>query len=318
MDIHICKCYRHRMITFHDCSQHVNKIQSKNNSQDNERYKAYTKLEETYYSVSVSNRAKYSTKSELVSALQKKYFQDDTYSQYDYNEKDAMLLNEMNMTLYGCLNSGGNVNDPHLRGNVRDSSESEKQLYNRKMVNVQIGNLLSSGGINTDLLGNSKLKFSIDPYDFSLKVSGVDDEKISDQIEKILNSGNNSKELFYHILHSNSSGMSENVLKKYRVMRDFKDVTGEDIRNYTQSGTSLVNSDGMNALDVYRTALKTSNTVPTEYKSDAYNYFKDNLEALLEEDFSSIPDMDLSIGYQNGTLQDLSNDIMNATFDVSV
>lgn len=55
------------------------------------RYKAYTKLEETYYSVSVSNRAKYSMKSELVSALHKKYFQDDTYSQYDYSEKGAML-----------------------------------------------------------------------------------------------------------------------------------------------------------------------------------------------------------------------------------
>lgn len=44
------------------------------------------------------------------------------------------------MTLYGCLNGGGNVNDSHLSENVRDLSDSDKQSYNRKMVNIQIGN----------------------------------------------------------------------------------------------------------------------------------------------------------------------------------
>lgn len=126
--------------------------------------------------------------------------------------------------------------------------------------------------------GNAKLKFSIGPYDFSLKVLGTNDNAVSEQIEKILNFGENSKELFYYILHSYSSGISENVLKKYRVMKDFQDVTRQDIRSYIQSGNELINEDGENALDVYQSALKTSDTVPTAYKSDAYEHFKNNLE----------------------------------------
>jgi len=45
-----------------------------------------------------------------------------------------MYENELKMTLFGCLNGGGNVNDPHIDGAVCDPTESEQKSYNRQMV----------------------------------------------------------------------------------------------------------------------------------------------------------------------------------------
>ncbi len=51
----------------------INEISSNNKRQNSDAYKAYCKLEETYYNLSVANREKYDTKDELVAALSKKY-----------------------------------------------------------------------------------------------------------------------------------------------------------------------------------------------------------------------------------------------------
>ncbi|MEZ3472283.1 MAG: DUF4885 domain-containing protein, partial [Lachnospiraceae bacterium] len=63
-------------------------------------------------------------------------------------------------------------------------------------------------------------------------------------------------------------------------------------------------------------ALKTSDAVPAQFKGTAYNVFEENIKKLLAEGFYRIPDLNLSIGYKDGMLQDLSNaDIMHNRFD---
>ena len=290
-------------------------VKSNNRDPESERYKAFEKLEDTYYAMGVRNRAKYTTVSQVYAALSEKY-SSDYYKQFSELEVTAMYDNELHMTLYGCLNGGGNLDDPHLKGEVRDVTEKQAHEYNRKTINMQLCNIFGNAGIDNAMLSKYNMTFSIDPYNYSLKVSGVDDAGLTAMLEKLLNKDHNARELFYHIMHSNRASISDYAKAKYHTLNSFASVTGQDPRQYRQTEAGLVNDRGENILDVYREALKTSDAVPAQFKGTAYNVFEENIKKLLAEGFYRIPDLNLSIGYKDGMLQDLTNvDIMHNRFD---
>ncbi len=290
-------------------------VKSNNRDPESERYKAFEKLEDTYYAMGVRNRAKYTTVSQVYAALSEKY-SSDYYKQFSELEVTAMYDNELEMTLFGCLGGGGNLDDPHLKGEVRDVTEKQAHEYNRKTINMQLCNIFGNAGIDSTMLSKYNMTFSIDPYDYSLKVSGVDDAGLTAMLEKLLNKDHNARELFYHIMHSNRASISDYAKAKYHTLNSFASVTGQDPRQYRQTEAGLVNDRGENILDIYREALKTSDAVPAQFKGTAYNVFEENIRKLLAEGFYRIPDLNLSIGYKDGMLQDLSNaDIMHNRFD---
>jgi hypothetical protein len=290
-------------------------VKSNNRDPESERYKAFEKLEDTYYAMGVRNRAKYTTVSQVYAALSEKY-SSDYYKQFSELEVTAMYDNELEMTLFGCLGGGGNLDDPHLKGEVRDVTEKQAHEYNRKTINMQLCNIFGNAGIDSAMLSKYNMTFSIDPYDYSLKVSGVDDAGLTAMLEKLLNKDHNARELFYHIMHSNRASISDYAKTKYHTLNSFASVTGQDPRQYRQTEAGLVNDRGENILDIYREALKTSDAVPAQFKGTAYNVFEENIKKLLAEGFYRIPDLNLSIGYKDGMLQDLSNaDIMHNRFD---
>ena len=295
----------------------TDEIKSKNYSQNSDAYKAYCKLEENYYSASVSNRSKYRDVNELSSALGQKYLFNPAYNGYTYSERRAMYENELEMTMYGCLSGGGNVNDPRLSGAVCEPSVEDKLSYNRQMVNLQFQNILSNIGISLGSLDNITL--TIEPFEYQLKVSGIENKELIQQLEEALNKDNNSNQLFFHILHNCSTNISDEVRTKYRILKDFQNVTGLDLRGFQQVEGVLINTEGKNALDVYKEALKTTSTVPNEFKGNAYSYFKSLLEKISSQRFSDIPDLNLSIGYKAGRLFDISNEnVQKDTFNVIV
>ena len=290
-------------------------VKSNNRDPESERYKAFEKLEDTYYAMGVRNRAKYTTVSQVYAALSEKY-SSDYYKQFSELEVTAMYDNELEMTLFGCLGGGGNLDDPHLKGEVRDVTEKQAHEYNRKTINMQLCNIFGNAGIDSAMLSKYNMTFSIDPYDYSLKVSGVDDAGLTAMLEKLLNKDHNARELFYHIMHSNRASISDYAKAKYHTLNSFASVTGQDPRKYRQTEAGLVNDRGENILDIYREALKTSDAVPAQFKGTAYNVFEENIRKLLAEGFYRIPDLNLRIGYKDGMLQDLPNeDIMHNSFD---
>ena len=290
-------------------------VKSNNRDPESERYKAFEKLEDTYYAMGVRNRAKYTTVSQVYAALSEKY-SSDYYKQFSELEVTAMYDNELEMTLFGCLGGGGNLDDPHLKGEVRDVTEKQPHEYNRKTINMQLCNIFGNAGIDSAMLSKYNMTFSIDPYDYSLKVSGVDDAGLTAMLENLLNKDHNARELFYHIMHSNRASISDYAKTKYHTLNSFASVTGQDPRQYRQTETGLVNGRGENILDIYREALKTSDAVPAQFKGTAYNVFEENIKKLLAEGFYRIPDLNLRIGYKDGILQDLPNeDIMHNSFD---
>ena len=50
--------------------------------------------------------------------------------------------------------------------------------------------------------------------------------------------------------------------------------------------------------------METTNSIQTQFKGAAFEFFSGNLQALMAKDFASIPDMNLQIGFSNGELQD--------------
>ena len=274
------------------------RIKSNNRNRESELYKALCKLEEDYQGAAVANRARYKDVDSLKQALADKYLFGDAYSQYDATQRRAMYDNELGMTMFGTC---GNMNDPRLEGPVKADTSSEQAAYNRKMVNMQINTIFSNAGLAVNSLG--KMTFSIDPFRHNLTVSGVDDRTAS-LVEQLLNKDNNSVELFYHILQSNRSRIDESVMDKYRALRNFKEITGEDLRTYSQTENGFVDSNGRNALDVYKKALETTDSIPSQFKGSALEVFSGNLQTFTEKDFASIPDMDLQIGFSDGKLQD--------------
>ena len=279
------------------------KIQSNNHNPESELCQAFLKLEETYYAVSVSNREKYKTEDALKQALAEKYLTGSAYSQYSRTERQAMYQNELNMSLFGC--SSFNLNDPHLNGPVMGETDEERAEYNRQRVNTQINSILANAQIDTGSLG--KITFFIEPYNHTLSVAGVENPDTAAAIESLLNEGRNATELFYHIFKSNYFGLAEDIKTKYRLIQDFKNITGLDLRLFHQTENGLENDSGQNALDLYREGLKTTGSVPAAYKGVAYDLFAEKI-TLLGENFANIPEMPLSIDFENGQLQDTAFD----------
>ncbi len=284
----------------------TDKIKTTNNNPDSDTFKAYEKLEEVYYSASVGNRSKCSTVSEVYSLLNKKYYsKNSAYSGYSKTEKEAMYHNELSMTLYGCIGSVGSFNtfeDPHLDGPICEENDSSKKAYNSKMVSIQFSNVLKNAGIDLDLFKNSGFSFSISPVSFLLTVSGVEDEEIASKIEEALNSDRNSLKLFYYLMKEKSNSITEAVKTKYRAMQQFYNITGQDLRNYTQTKDGFYNEQGGNALDIYKEALRTSTAVPSIYKGVSYSYFSELLSKIPQNKFDSIPDLILNGTYKDGVV----------------
>ena len=75
-----------------------------------------------------------------------------------------------------------NLKDLNSINGIVDSVE--KRAFDRDMVNEQFQQLLNKYGIS--IPKDSNLKFTIEPYDYKVTVSGLDDKNLSSLIEDVL------------------------------------------------------------------------------------------------------------------------------------
>ncbi len=95
----------------------------------------------------------------------------------------------------GCLRKAQSYDfrDAAFRGetlNGEIQGENEK-VFQRGQVNQQIGVLFHRNHIQ--IPEGANLTFTISPIDYLLKVSGIDDKELTQQIEAVLNSGKTAK-----------------------------------------------------------------------------------------------------------------------------
>ncbi len=212
----------------------------------------------------------------------------------------------------GWANSGigghYNSNDAAFRHEKRydPTQESvEKKILNRQKVNEQLQDLFSKNGIS--IPKNTNLTFTIDPNNFKLVVSGSKDESLMKQIEDLLNTTNNTRELFFHIMKSrndDSTQFTPDSLAKFHLVNQIKTVTGYNLKDLSIVNGQFITDNGANIFDLYKEELL-KNPYTAENARIAASHYGAQLFDLAKNGFDSIPDLVLSIGYQNGSLQDI-------------
>ncbi|KML09679.1 cation efflux system [Bacillus safensis] len=222
-------------------------------------------------------------------------------------EREAAYIMEMS---WARNNKGGqyDFNDAIFRNEKRydPTQESvEKKILNRQKVNEQLQDLFSKNGIT--IPKNTNLTFTIDPNNFKLVVSGSTDESLMKQIEDLLNTTNNTRELFFHIMKSrndDSIQFTPDSLAKFHLVNQIKTVTGYNLKDLSIVNGQFVTDNGANIFDLYKEELL-KNPYTAENARIAASHYGAQLFELAKNGFDSIPDLVLSIGYQNGSLQDI-------------
>ncbi|MEK4688004.1 DUF4885 family protein [Bacillus sp. FSL M8-0256] len=226
-------------------------------------------------------------------------------------EREAAYIMEMS---WARNNKGGqyDFNDAIFRNEKRydPTQESvEKKILNRQKVNEQLQDLFSKNGIT--IPKNTNLTFTIDPNNFKLVVSGSKDESLMKQIEDLLNTTNNTRELFFHIMKSrndDSTQFTPDSLAKFHLVNQIKTVTGYNLKDLSIVNGQFVTENGTNIFDIYKEELL-KNPYTAENARIAASHYGTQLFDLAKNGFDSIPDLLLSIGYQNGSLQDIGQKV---------
>ena len=177
------------------------------------------------------------------------------------------------------------------------------------MVNEQFQQLLNKYGIS--IPKDSNLKFTIEPYDYKVTVSGLDDKNLSSLIEDVLNTGDNSEELFRHIQYSRptylgtSEQFSEDKSMKYGIFHNVKELTGYDLRELENVDGKFLTKDGTDVIELLRIGVMNSKNIPEQYKSVAFDSYSADLSEVARKSFENIEDLNLSIDYKNSSFHDV-------------
>ncbi|MGS0903857.1 DUF4885 family protein [Bacillus altitudinis] len=267
-------------------------------------------LDEKYEKINEQNKRFKDPQSHIYDKYRNPY---SSYFRSDLTKVEREAAYTMEMS-WARNNKGGqyDFNDAIFRNEKRydPTQESvEKKLLNRQKVNEQLQALFSTNGLN--IPKNANLTFTIDPNHFKLVVSGSTDESLIKQIEDILNTSNNTRELFFHIMKSrndDSTQFTPDSLAKFHLVNQIKTVTGYDLKDLSIVNGQFVTDTGANIFDIYKEALL-KNPYTAENARIAASHYGAQLFDLAKNGFDSIPDLVLSIGYQNGSLQDIGQKV---------
>lgn len=272
-------------------------------------------LDEKYSRINAINK----TKSDPLGYIKDKYQNSKSpYFRSDLSaaERQAAYDNETEWLFKGKAQNY-NLQDAAFR-NVTFHGEVEAEnakVYQRRQVNQQLQVLLNRNHIH--IPQGTELTFTITPIDYKVQVRGTDDEALIEQIEQVLQSGDNSKELFLHImksLSSDSAQLSEEAYKKYQVTREMYDVTGYHLKDLKVVNGRYLTPDGRELLDVYKEELE-KDPVQKQTASYAISYYRSELSKIAEVGYDAIPDFILSIDFSNGSLRDVGQSKSYGTGD---
>lgn len=284
-------------------------------SRDYEGADICRKVADKLESVAASNRSKYGSASEMKDAIWAKYSSQGAYKKYSYDQRAAMAMAEINMTLYGTVRYSdarilGEIEGDYTKSTLGRGDDEDRQ-YNINMLGKQIGNVLGNNGINLTLLGNSRFGISVNGFSNALSIFLLDEkgnldanEGLLESMKAALQTGRNASNLFHNMLvDANRQGLvPSDQLAKLRLFSEFKQITGEDIREYKQTDDGFVNKDGKKAADVYKEHLEKSTKVPAEFKGVAFDYYKEVESNAMKYNLAEVQELTLTLEYQSGAV----------------
>ncbi|EKF35124.1 DUF4885 family protein [Bacillus xiamenensis] len=298
-------------------SNNLNQINSKGQSAIKSTNEVMTEsdrrmkiLDEKYEKINEQNKRFKDPQSHIYDKYRNPY---SSYFRSDLTKVEREAAYTMEMS-WARNNKGGqyDFNDAIFRNEKRydPTQESvEKKLLNRQKVNEQLQALFSTNGLN--IPKNANLTFTIDPNHFKLVVSGATDESLIKQIEDILNTSNNTRELFFHIMKSrndDSTQFTPDSLAKFHLVNQIKTVTGYNLKDLSIVNGQFLTENGANIFDIYKEELL-KNPYTAENARIAASHYGAQLFDLAKNGYDSIPDLVLSIGYENGSLYDIGQKV---------
>lgn len=182
----------------------------------------------------------------------------------------------------------------------------QRKEFQREKVNEQFGQLLDKHNIT--IPQDIKLRFTIDPYTYKAEVSGTDDLNLAQSIENAINTAENSSQLFSHIYKSKFENNTQITTEKYQkkgLYHDIKNETGYELDKLEVVNGKFVIEDGTDIFEIYKENVKEGTSIPEVFKSVAISGMYEDLENLAEVGFDAVPDLVLSIDYENGSFYDV-------------
>ena len=282
-------------------------IKSYNNFISDERRAIRNRLEEVYSKATKENK-KFANPEQHIS--DKYYSQASPYyiEGLSRMEREIAYNHEMDYLKNNKLTKINYI-DPNLKDLTSIHGyieELEEKKFNREAVNTQFQQLLDKYSIS--IPKDTNLTFTIDPYDYKVTVSGLDDKNLSSLIEDVLNTASNSKELFSHIYNStldNNSQVSKEKSDKKTLFHEIKNRTGYDLRDLENIDGKFLTQDGTDILELYKTGVINSKNIPEEYKGMVFELYSGKLTELAKKGFENIEDLNLSIDYKNSSFHDV-------------
>ncbi|WP_419767741.1 DUF4885 family protein [Arcobacter sp.] len=223
-------------------------------------------------------------------------------------ERSAAENNEFYYLKFGENNKMISYEDAIFRdrGPLYADVESEKEkAFNREEVNKQVQQLLDANNIT--IPQDTKLRFTIDPNNYKVSVTGTDDKNLTSLLEKMLDE-KNSKQLFYHISLSSSDDSTQFTREKqgkYYLVTEMKDKTGYDLNDLNVINGKFVTEEGTDIFDIYKKSIRNGTSVPEQFKETIIYTYGEELKNLAKVGIDSIPDLFLSIDYKNGSFYDV-------------
>jgi hypothetical protein len=226
-------------------------------------------------------------------------------------ERDAASQNEFNFQRWGKDNGNLMLKDDPIFKSMGFVSggiieDAERKAFDREKVNTQFQSLLDK--YNISIPQDTKLSFTIDPNTLKATVSGTDDETLAKSVEDVINTADNATELFYHISSSvsdDSTQYTPRQYSKFNLTKQIKDVTGYSLKDLEIKDGKFMTPDGIDVAEIYTKKINENPKMSDYYKMMSIGSNVADLKKLAKDGFDSVPDLVLSIAYQNGSFYDV-------------
>lgn len=161
---------------------------------------------------------------------------------------------------------------------------------------------------NISIPQDTKLTFTIDPNTLKATITGSDDETLNKSIEDVINTADNAKQLFLHISSSRSDDSTQYngaSSSKFNLTQNIKDVTGYNLKDLEIKDGKFITPDGTDVAEIYTKKINENPKMSDYYKMMSIGSNVADLKKLAKDGFDSVPDLVLSIEYQNGSFYDV-------------
>ncbi|MFU0826698.1 MAG: hypothetical protein ACFWTJ_04035 [Lachnoclostridium sp.] len=275
------------------------------------KYEKYFKVLKEHYSKVNEENKKFANPEKHIND---KYFNEKSpYYIKGLTQKERQICANAELDVLHGKNPALNSDDPVIQKNFGGCNifimDMEYNQETREEINRIINQVFKENGITIPKGVN--LRLTVDPYDFLIHVSGVDEE-LAKKIETVLNQGKNGYNLYNHILLCDpvNYGVAEpdqyiqGDKDKMVVYHFVKRMTGYDIRELENRDGKFFTPDGEDLLEVID---KKYNELLAGSKADAsaFGEFKSAYQRIAKMGWNRTSDCCLSIDYKDGFLYDV-------------